>query len=91
MVDDDLFHNDTALDEQFFAHISLVNLTLLNMINEIARIKKEREFMELMTTFSEEEANERFFRFRTFGYEANALYDVTRNSISRLMLNRDHQ
>ncbi|KAK5974440.1 hypothetical protein GCK32_003362 [Trichostrongylus colubriformis] len=79
LLDDDLFHNDTALDELYAADYGLSDQPFLEMLAKITHIRKTEDYLKLITV----ETDERSYlkKFSYVGYAANAFYTPRVNHI----------
>ncbi|KAK5982871.1 hypothetical protein GCK32_002098 [Trichostrongylus colubriformis] len=80
LLDDDLFHNDTALDELYSAEYGLSDLPFLGMLTKINLIRKTKEYLEL-STVELERPDPKTFSSIPQHYEVNAYYVPPLNNI----------
>ncbi|KAK5982869.1 hypothetical protein GCK32_002096 [Trichostrongylus colubriformis] len=78
LIDDDLFHNDTALDELYAAEYGLSDLPFLEMLAKVDLIRKTKEYLELSSVELERPDPT---KFSTKGYHVNAFYQPYANNI----------
>ncbi|PIO75889.1 hypothetical protein TELCIR_02049 [Teladorsagia circumcincta] len=78
LIDDDMFYNDTALDEEYSAHIGLANLPFLDMLESITSIEKVESFRKLSVTL---DLRKELAKFSVMGYQINAYYTTLLNRI----------
>ncbi|KAK5971707.1 hypothetical protein GCK32_018453, partial [Trichostrongylus colubriformis] len=78
LLDDDLFNNDTALDELYVAHYGLSDRFFLNMLEKITRIEETQAYLELIEGF---DVRSNLKKFSYMGYAINAFYDPYVNNI----------
>ncbi|KAK5964528.1 hypothetical protein GCK32_013287, partial [Trichostrongylus colubriformis] len=78
LLHDDLFINDTALDELYAAHYGLSDRPFLDMLEEITHIQKTQAYLKLIERF---DVKSNMKKFSVRGYEVNAFYLRYPNSI----------
>ncbi|KAK5981419.1 hypothetical protein GCK32_005809 [Trichostrongylus colubriformis] len=78
LLDDDLFHNDTALDELYAAHYGLSDQPFLEMLAKINRLRKTEDYLKLITPIDLVSYQT---KFSTAGYQVNAFYVPLANHI----------
>ncbi|PIO74382.1 hypothetical protein TELCIR_03612 [Teladorsagia circumcincta] len=83
LIDDALFHNDSALDMVYAAHSQIANRSFLDMLDKVALIEKIDSFNRL-GKFGEEQ-NAAYGTFSEMGYHVNAFYIPNLNKISRFL------
>ncbi|PIO72089.1 hypothetical protein TELCIR_05993, partial [Teladorsagia circumcincta] len=83
LLDDDLFYNDTALDEMYAEHLTLTNLSFLDMLDRVTLMEKTSDFNDLITVIDEEQLKELYKKFAILDYVVNAFYMPAVNNISR--------
>ncbi|KAK6031708.1 hypothetical protein OSTOST_02126 [Ostertagia ostertagi] len=79
LIEDDMFYNDTALDEEYAAHVALANLPFLDMIERLAYIEKMKNFKRLLVIL---DLRKELAKFSVMGYQINAYYIPLLNRIS---------
>ncbi|KAK5981011.1 hypothetical protein GCK32_009379 [Trichostrongylus colubriformis] len=78
LLDDDLFHNDTALDELYSAHYGLSDQPFLEMLAKINLLRKTEDYLRLTTSIDQRSYET---KFSTAGYDINAFYLPDANHI----------
>ncbi|KAK5974091.1 hypothetical protein GCK32_015957 [Trichostrongylus colubriformis] len=74
LIDDDLFYNDTALDELYAADYGLSDQPFLEMLAKITFIRKTEEYLKLIIVDPRRSHLKNLKTFRTIGYAVNAHY-----------------
>ncbi|KAK5985252.1 hypothetical protein GCK32_000679 [Trichostrongylus colubriformis] len=77
LLDDDLFHNDTALDELYAADYGLSDQAFLEMLAKVALIRKTEVYLQIANVTKQPDPK----KFRTIGYDVNAFYAPMANHI----------
>ncbi|KAK5982542.1 hypothetical protein GCK32_001736 [Trichostrongylus colubriformis] len=78
LLDDDLFINDTALDELYAAHYGLSDRSFLDMLEIITHIEKTQAYLKLLERF---DVKSNLKKFSVVGYQVNAFYQLESNNI----------
>ncbi|KAK5982870.1 hypothetical protein GCK32_002097 [Trichostrongylus colubriformis] len=78
LLDDDLFHNDTALDDLYAAEYGLSDLPFLEILEKVTLIRKTKVYLRL-TSVELERPDPK--KFSTMGYKVNAFYQPYVNNI----------
>ncbi|KAK5976639.1 hypothetical protein GCK32_001211 [Trichostrongylus colubriformis] len=77
ILDHDLFHNNTALDELYVAHYGLTNQPFLDMLEKITHIRKTETFLKLIT----ETVEPVWEQYGGYKFGVNAYYNPFTNNI----------